>query len=571
MIDAATGTVVHNLIPEEVLAVLAGSQGTFNPDGGLLVTAAIPTDGSPRGELLFFDANTFEPAGAPWRVNEGFLGDVVYSPNGAILAIVSVAPTNHVRPWDARSREPLSDMIPLDRPPHQVAFSPDGRFLVATDIDNSVLVWDVAGNAPAGEPLDLKTTGTGAGGLAFAPDGRLFINASGTVTAWDLLGRSASRSVFPQADVAAELSRDGSRIVSIGATASAQLSVFDAVTGELLLDPIVTPELPAMGVPPVISRDGALAITQHTSCGGNRVDPESCDVLLQVWDLAGTGRLRGEILLNPTLTQGVQLPNNVALSRDAALLAVSDGSASGGSGAVRVHDTTTLELTTPPLDDLVPGTMGLFSGLALGQREGVRLLAVSLFLAEGGAEDGFAVWSLGADGATLLAEERSPTQAQIEVFTGNGLLIVLPDESVVELRDPHTLEIVVSLPTVGLTQGFATVSGDGKTLLLGGTAPVPAGGSSPPGPALLWDVALEERVGEPFSLGQFFSLSGDGRSVLITGTGDATIWTIDPDLWESEACQAAGRNLTLAEWEEFLPPGEPDGVTCSQWPAVEAP
>ncbi len=30
--------------------------------------------------------------------------------------------------------------------------------------------------------------------------------------------------------------------------------------------------------------------------------------------------------------------------------------------------------------------------------------------------------------------------------------------------------------------------------------------------------------------------------------------------------QRRGRNLTLEEWERFLPPGEPYRATCEQWP-----
>ena len=34
------------------------------------------------------------------------------------------------------------------------------------------------------------------------------------------------------------------------------------------------------------------------------------------------------------------------------------------------------------------------------------------------------------------------------------------------------------------------------------------------------------------------------------------------------ACDIAGRNLTRAEWAQYLP-GEPYHATCKQWPAGE--
>ena len=41
------------------------------------------------------------------------------------------------------------------------------------------------------------------------------------------------------------------------------------------------------------------------------------------------------------------------------------------------------------------------------------------------------------------------------------------------------------------------------------------------------------------------------------------------DFWIEKACQRAGRNLTLSEWEIYFP-DEEYRVTCLQWPSGEA-
>jgi class 3 adenylate cyclase len=46
-------------------------------------------------------------------------------------------------------------------------------------------------------------------------------------------------------------------------------------------------------------------------------------------------------------------------------------------------------------------------------------------------------------------------------------------------------------------------------------------------------------------------------------------WNLLADTWPDVACERAGRNLTLAEWERYLPPGEEYHVTCPQFPPGE--
>ena len=63
--------------------------------------------------------------------------------------------------------------------------------------------------------------------------------------------------------------------------------------------------------------------------------------------------------------------------------------------------------------------------------------------------------------------------------------------------------------------------------------------------------------------------SGSDSLQLATIVGDyVLVWNLNTDEWFDIACQAAGRNFTPEEWEQYGPAGEPYRATCSQWPAL---
>jgi WD40 repeat protein len=74
--------------------------------------------------------------------------------------------------------------------------------------------------------------------------------------------------------------------------------------------------------------------------------------------------------------------------------------------------------------------------------------------------------------------------------------------------------------------------------------------------ATLWDVATHKSIGESFPVRQGtipVALFAPDGSMVIDMLADATVWPMDPEVWKSFACQAAGRDLTTAEWEDLLP------------------
>jgi WD40 repeat protein len=68
----------------------------------------------------------------------------------------------------------------------------------------------------------------------------------------------------------------------------------------------------------------------------------------------------------------------------------------------------------------------------------------------------------------------------------------------------------------------------------------------------------------------FRPFSPDGR-LLLMGAAVRTSSTmllidLDPAVWARRACELAGRNLTAAEWETYLPNAGAHRRTCEQWP-----
>jgi WD40 repeat protein len=101
------------------------------------------------------------------------------------------------------------------------------------------------------------------------------------------------------------------------------------------------------------------------------------------------------------------------------------------------------------------------------------------------------------------------------------------------------------------------LSRDGRTVAAAGQ-----------GQAVMWDVATGTVLGQSFfpGVGPDDNLTAaftpDGRRLFVlSDTGDAWVWDVDPASWERRACQIAGRSLTESEWQLYLP-NRPYRVTC---------
>jgi WD40 repeat protein len=101
--------------------------------------------------------------------------------------------------------------------------------------------------------------------------------------------------------------------------------------------------------------------------------------------------------------------------------------------------------------------------------------------------------------------------------------------------------------------------------------------ASTDGTLRLWDVTTGVALGAPLKGHQAVinsvAFRPDGK-YLASGSADRTVvlWQVTDNLtdvasqdWATRACAIAGRNMTTAEWQEYLT-GQPYRKTCEQWP-----
>jgi len=81
--------------------------------------------------------------------------------------------------------------------------------------------------------------------------------------------------------------------------------------------------------------------------------------------------------------------------------------------------------------------------------------------------------------------------------------------------------------------------------------------TSSDGKIRLWDLASRKLVGAPLpgaDTGGWGTFFPNGKQVIaVFGSGTGVVWNIDPTVWKTHACRVAHRNLTRAEWQNFLP------------------
>jgi WD40 repeat protein len=142
-----------------------------------------------------------------------------------------------------------------------------------------------------------------------------------------------------------------------------------------------------------------------------------------------------------------------------------------------------------------------------------------------------------------------------------GTLVTTNDSGTIRLVDLATRE-PVGPPIVGLQVPIVTMD-----TLPGGTAIVAAYGGEQG--AQMFDVASGHAIGDPFpSRGPFGAafVSPDGKVLLAFDGTRLMRWDLDQATWAGIACAAAGRNLTRAEWDQYLPNGGPYRATCPDHP-----
>ena len=483
----------------------------FTRDGTLVTSA-------PQGETLLWDAGR-------GRIERSFPigGQFAVSPDGRLAAIAQnspspAEPTTSLALLDLRSGS-TQELPPPPSPTWIIAaaFTPDGRRIVTASFDLALRVWDVE----SGSILQTFTDQPSGQNLALLPDGRTVVSGAdtGSVAAWDLSGDQQLSRAFswntpdmscldtpcfvinPQSTVIATNQADGT------------VSLVDLRDHELIDTP-----LPARSGPEA----DALAFFPD----GRRLAVGGVDGLVNLWDL----RTR-------TVERTLRYGDSVywaAVSPDGELLAVETQAEDSPASRVEVRDLTAGKT-------LYSRRVPHGRGSLYFSPDGERLAAV------GCCQNGstVAVWD-----ARSGAKEYSPRVdglANSASFSSDGLLAVGTDDGKVALLDAED-----GTPAGSVIQA-ATGAIDPVSFSPDGSQ---FAASSEDLTSTLWDVATHKPIGGTFPVDQgtipSAQFAPDG-SLVIVGLSDATVWPMDPEVWKSFACQAAGRDLTSSEWEDLLP------------------
>jgi WD40 repeat protein len=154
----------------------------FSPDGRLLVGSILAVSGANQSsEIIIWDADTGKEL-RRLRGHTGFVPQVAFSPDGALLASASIDQT--VRLWNVAAGTEVHCLQAHTSAVYAVAFSPDGRRLASGSSDRTLKLWETATGR---EVLTLRGHTYPVNQVLFSPDGARIASYSldGVVKVWD--------------------------------------------------------------------------------------------------------------------------------------------------------------------------------------------------------------------------------------------------------------------------------------------------------------------------------------------------------------------------------------------------
>jgi WD40 repeat protein len=569
------------------------SSVAFSPDGKMLAS------GSWDGTVTLWDVSNQKIIGHSFTRHTGYISSVAFSPDGKIVASSSSDKT--IILWDVATQKPISQPFVGTSFVSSVAFSPDGKMLASGNWDSKIILWDVITHKPIDQPLVGHTDYVSS--VAFSPDGKTLASGSkdNTIILWDILTHTPIVQPFagytdPVYSVA--FSPDGKTLAS--GSADTTIILWDVVTQKRIGQPFT-------------GHTGYVSSVAF-SPDGKTLASGSFDKKIILWDVAPK---------NP-IGQPLTRHSDVAFSPDGKTLALGSE-----DNTVILWDVATQKPIGQPLTGHVaPVSSVVFSpngkilasgswdetvilwdiatqkpiGQPISGHTDVAFSPDSKTLALGSADTTIILWDVATqkpigqpfvgtsfvssvvfspDGKTLASGNDNGmvilwdvlTQKPIgQPLTGRADIAFSPDGKMLASGNDNGMVIlwdVLTQKPIGqpLAEHTAPVysvvfSPDGKTLASGSADTT----------IILWDVATRHIIGQPLTghiapvTSMAFNPNGKTLASGSYSVNTVILWDIDPQSWIEKNCRRVGRNLTRAEWSQYIGDALPYQAVCPNLP-----
>ncbi len=541
----------------------------FSPEGTVL-TAWGASKRAPPGEpprlqsiLLSWNVATRRRIGPP-LIDHAWFGTQAFSPDGAVWVTGAAGGTSLVLREPTTGRPLGQPLVGFTSPVQHLAFSPDSTVLAKSHADSTIRLW----NARTGRLLTGQYTAKGIEALAFSTDGgAVIVEEENGLVFWEidtqqkafyLNGRSFLHHQPLEPGSLRFLLKEQGKITLVDFAKSQAIGQLKATapraSGEIArtaLDP--AEKRLALGYddgtvvlwdvvadrPAGESLSGLIGSLSHLafSPDGTALAASSEAGRFVLWDVATRG-YRGELQTGPNRLWGL------AFSPDGQALALAD------SSSIALLDAATLKPLHEPLADPVFG-----GGLGLAFSPDGKQLAAIVFT----DEIEVVVWDLATREA--IRQFRPSGAVGTMAFSPDGTLLALGTGSVAELWDVEMGHRLGDLP--GGEEGGAediAFSPDGRLIAT----------AHYDGTIRLWEVERRLRLGEPLkghtSPVKSLAFSPDESKLYSADAGGAVgVWPVSLELWKTQACRLAHRNLTPAEWQTYIE-GRTYQKTCPDLP-----